>query len=112
MYPRLWDGERLSKYKHRLADALEAADPGNRWRDWRSADGHPHRVEAVRAHLTQAGKAWQDLSEEQREGYVLNLLAPLHPSQELLADLTATTAAMTATADSNGVGRTEAAADE
>ncbi|MCO1594147.1 hypothetical protein M8C17_03135 [Micromonospora sp. RHAY321] len=83
----------IAAIQHRLADALEAADPGQGWHDWRNAAAHPHRVEAVRAHLTQAGKWWQDTSEEQRVAYVRDLLAPLRPSQELLAALitTATT---------------------
>lgn len=67
------------------ADALEAADPGH---DWRNADGHPHRVQAVRAHLTGAGKWWHDANGEQRAAYVRDILALLRPSPELLAELT------------------------
>lgn len=44
----------IAAIQHRLADALEAADPGQGWHDWRNADGHPYRVQAVRAHLTGA----------------------------------------------------------
>ncbi|MGC5017091.1 hypothetical protein [Micromonospora sp. DT47] len=98
----------IAAIQHRLADALEAADPSREWRNWRRADAHPHRVKAVRDHVAEAGKWWQDASEEQRAAYVGDLLAPLQPSQELLAELTA----VTATDDSNGTGRTDAAADE
>ncbi len=72
----------------RLADALEAADPGQGWHDWRNADGHPHRVQAVRAHLTGAGGWWHDANGEQRAAYVRDILAPLRSSPELLAELT------------------------
>ncbi|MGQ5262923.1 hypothetical protein ACTWLT_19505 [Micromonospora sp. ZYX-F-536] len=93
-----WNDQRIAAIQHRLADALEGVEPGNGWRAWRAADGHPHRIEAVRAHLADAGKAWQDLSEEQRQEYVLSLFAPLPPSQELLAELVATATPVTATA--------------
>ncbi|MEU7611926.1 hypothetical protein [Micromonospora sp. NPDC049204] len=77
----------IAAIQHRLVDALEAADPGQGWRTWRNADAHPHRVEAIRAHLTQAGEWWQDANDEQRAAYVRDLLAPLRLSQELLAEL-------------------------
>ncbi|WFE49878.1 hypothetical protein [Micromonospora sp. WMMD1155] len=77
----------IAAIQHRLVDALEAADPGQGWRTWRNADAHPHRVEAVRAHLAQAGEWWQDASDEQRAAYVRDLLAPLRLSQELLCEL-------------------------
>ncbi|WP_019900254.1 hypothetical protein [Salinispora arenicola] len=78
----------IAAIQHRLADALEAADPGQGWHDWRNADGHPHRVQAVRAHLTGAGKWWHDANGEQRAAYVRDILALLRPSPELLAELT------------------------
>ncbi|MCM0676219.1 hypothetical protein NCC78_16195 [Micromonospora phytophila] len=80
----------IAAIQHRLADALEAADPGRGWHDWRSADAHPHTVEAVRAHLTEACSWWQEANEDQRLAYVRDLLAPLRPSQELLAELATT----------------------
>src|SRR5215510_3689183 len=60
----------IAAIQHRLADALEAADPGTGWRQWRRAEVHAHRVEAVRRHLAGAGKWWHDADHEQRAAYV------------------------------------------
>lgn len=79
----------VAAIQHRLADALEAADPGDSWTVWRAADQHPHRVDAVRAHLSQQGEWWLASDEDRRSAYVRDLLAPLRPSRELLAELTA-----------------------
>jgi hypothetical protein len=79
----------IADIQHRLADAPEDADPGHGWRDWRDAAAHPHRVEAVRAHLAEEGQWWQDASDEQRTVHVRTLLAPLRPSPELLVALAA-----------------------
>jgi hypothetical protein len=92
----------IAAIQNRLADALEAADPGQGWRKWREAEGHPHRVEAVRRHLAKAGKWWQECDHEERIAHVRNVLAPLRPSDELLAELTAIGATVTASqGDSN-----------
>jgi hypothetical protein len=79
----------IAAIQNRLADALEAADPGSGWTDWRAAEQHTDRVEAVRRHLSTAGRWWRDMSREQREGYVSDILAPLRLSDELLAELSA-----------------------
>lgn len=92
----------IAAIQHRLADALEAADPSQRWRKWREAECHPHRVEAVRRQPTEApGKWWQDADHQQRRLYVRDLLAPLRPSDELLAELAGIEGAVTATSDSS-----------
>ena len=79
----------IAAIQHRLADALELADPGTGWNDWRKAEQHGHRVEAVRQYLAAAGPWWMQLGLEQRGAYVRDILAPLRVSTELLADLTA-----------------------
>jgi hypothetical protein len=80
----------LAAIQDRLADALEAADPGIGWRDWRDADGHPERIELVRRRLAEAGEWWRRATEENRAKHVRVLLAPLRPSDRLLAELAAT----------------------
>ncbi|MCO1593781.1 hypothetical protein M8C17_01215 [Micromonospora sp. RHAY321] len=70
-------------------------------------EGHPLRIEAVRAHLADAGKAWQDLSEEQRQEYVLSLLAPCAP-----AGAACRAGSDGNAGDSNSAGRADAATDE
>lgn len=77
----------LAAIQHRLADALEAADPGTRWKEWRAAEQHLQRVETVRCHLSTAGQWWKDMAREQRGAYVRDILAPLRLSAELLAEL-------------------------
>ncbi len=89
----------IAAIQHRLADALEDADAGHGWRDWRDAAAHPHRVEAVRLHLLEENKWWDDASEEQRAAHVRNLLAPLRPAPELLSALTGVTRAATSEHD-------------
>lgn len=79
----------IAAIQHRLYDQLQAADPGKGWHEWRKADGHPHRLEAVRQHLATAGLWWTNSNTEQRITYVNDLLAPLRPSTELLAELVA-----------------------
>jgi hypothetical protein len=85
----------IAAIQHRLADALENADAGHRWRDWRDAAAHPHRVEAVHLQLSEEGKWWDGASEEQRATHVRNLLAPLRPAPELLSALTGVARATT-----------------
>jgi carboxylesterase type B len=90
----------IAAIQNRLADALRAVDPV--WREWLRAETHPHRVESIRIHLAEVGAWWQDSDREQRAKYVLDLLAPLQPSDELVADLTAIKGAATSSSDSNG----------
>ncbi|WP_203841260.1 hypothetical protein [Winogradskya humida] len=78
----------VAAIQNRLADALEAADPGPGWTKWRAAERHQHRVDAVRQHLSDAGH-WNAMSREQREAYVEDLLAPLRIASDLLDDLVA-----------------------
>jgi len=101
----------IAAIQHRLADSLEAADPGQGWREWRKAEAHSHRVEAVRVHLAGSGKWWQDSGPEERAKYVRDLLAPLRLTEGLLAELTAIENPMTATSDSNDGGPTETTGD-
>ncbi|WP_307872826.1 hypothetical protein [Paractinoplanes ovalisporus] len=77
----------IAAVQNRLADALEAADPGDGWTNWRAADGHETRVEAVRRHLRSSGDAWNSMSPDVRAGYVRDLLAPLRLPETLLAEL-------------------------
>jgi hypothetical protein len=42
----------IAAIQHRLADVLEAADPGSGWTDWRAAEQNVDRVEAARRHVT------------------------------------------------------------
>ena len=79
----------IAAIQNRLADALEAADLGTGWTGWRAAEQHIDRVEAVRHHLSTAVRWWRDLSREQREDYIRDVLAPLRLSNELLAELSA-----------------------
>lgn len=72
---------------NRLADALEAADPGSGWTTWRAADGHQQRVDAVRQHVLSSVDRWNDMSREQRRAYVQDLLAPLRVPEDMLAEL-------------------------
>jgi hypothetical protein len=77
----------IAAIQNRLADALEAADPGTGWRDWRDADRHDHRLDAVRRSLSHAGQRWQEMSVEQRTAHIRVLLAPLRPSDHLVNEL-------------------------
>lgn len=77
----------LAAIQNRLADALEAADPGSGWTRWRAAEAHEQRVDAVRDHLLSAGGRWDEMSRELRRGYVQSLLAPLRVSDDLLTEL-------------------------
>ena len=79
----------IAAIQHRLADALESADGGTSWSDWRDAEQHAHRVDAVRRHLATAGRWWKELDPEQRDVYIRDVLAPLRLPAELLADLVA-----------------------
>jgi hypothetical protein len=90
----------IAAIQHRLADALEDADAGHGWRGWRDAAAHPHRVEAVRLHLSEESEWWDGASEEQEATHVRNLLAPLRPAPELLFDLTGVTRATPSQPDS------------
>jgi len=77
----------IAAIQNRLADALEAASSGTGWTDWRAAERHVDRVEAVRRHLSTADQWWEDMSFEQRGDYVRDVLAPLRLSDELLVEL-------------------------
>jgi hypothetical protein len=77
----------LAAIQNRLADALEAADPGTGWTEWRAAAQHTHRVDAVRRHLASADGWWNAMSREQRDAHVRDLLAPLRVSDDLLGEL-------------------------
>jgi hypothetical protein len=77
----------IAALQNRLADALEAADPGSEWTTWRAAAGHQQRIEAVRQHLLSAAGRWNVMDHAERRAYVLDLLAPLHTSEDLLAEL-------------------------
>ena len=77
----------IAAIQRRLADALEAAHPDQRWREWRKADGHADGVEVVRRHLAGAGTWWQEADPEKRAAYVRDLLAPLRPSDQLVVEL-------------------------
>ncbi|MBE1485362.1 hypothetical protein [Plantactinospora soyae] len=79
----------IAAIQHRLADALEAVDPGGGWRTWRAAEAHTDRVEAVRRQLAGAGGWWRNMDEQDRRRYIQDLLAPLRVSDELLAELAA-----------------------
>ncbi|MGC5019078.1 hypothetical protein [Micromonospora sp. DT47] len=83
------------------------------WQGWRRAEAHAGRVELIRHHLTRPDEWWQNADREQRAAYVQDLLAPLRPSDKLLAELTSTIGGVvTATDDSNGDGRDEAEVDK
>jgi hypothetical protein len=45
----------IAAIQNRLADALEAADAGSAWRNWRKAETHTDRVESIRLYLAGAG---------------------------------------------------------
>lgn len=77
----------IAAIQNRLADALEAADPGSGWTTWRAAGGHQQRIDAVRQHLLSTTGRWNDMSREQRRAYVQDLLAPLRTPEALLAEL-------------------------
>jgi hypothetical protein len=77
----------IAAIQNRLADALEAADPGLGWTTWRAAEGHDQRVDAVRQHFLSAAVHWNGMSREQRKAYVQDLLAPLRTPDDLLAEL-------------------------
>jgi acyl-CoA reductase-like NAD-dependent aldehyde dehydrogenase len=77
----------IAAIQNRLADALEAADPGSGWTTWRAAEGHQQRIDAVRQHLLSAAGQWNGMSREQRQAYVQDLLAPLRTPDDLLAEL-------------------------
>jgi hypothetical protein len=77
----------IATVQNRLADALEAADPGRGWTQWRAAEGHDRRVEAVRHHLSSSDGWWDRMTVEQRRAHVLDLLAPLRLSEGLLTEL-------------------------
>jgi hypothetical protein len=79
----------IAAIQHRLADALENAEPAKDWRTWRQAERHEHRVELVKARLAGAGGWWRKLSTDEKRAYVHDLLAPLLPSDELLDELAA-----------------------
>lgn len=78
----------IAAVQNRLADALEAADPGTGRTEWRGVQQHTQRVDDVRRHLLSAGSWWNDMTREQRTDYVRDLLAPLRVPDDILADLT------------------------
>jgi hypothetical protein len=77
----------IAAIQNRLADALEAADPGSGWTEWRAAEGHEGRVDAVRHLLLSGSRAWTGMSREERQAYVQDLLAPLRLAQDLMTEL-------------------------
>jgi hypothetical protein len=77
----------IAAVQDRLADALEAVDPGSGWHSWRKAEAHTRRVEKVRRYLSTAGDWWRNMPEQERAAHVRVLLAPLRPSIELLDEL-------------------------
>jgi hypothetical protein len=70
--------------QRRLADALQAAAPG--WARWRDASEHGHRLPTIRAHLA---RTLPGVPAQLRRQYVLDVLAPLLPSDELVDGLMA-----------------------
>jgi hypothetical protein len=76
----------IAAIQHSLADMLAAAEPHKDWNLWRQADHQPHRVEQIRDHLRQS-RSWPTMQPETRRQYVLDLLAPLIPSDVLLDEL-------------------------
>jgi hypothetical protein len=77
----------IAAIQNRLADALEAADPGSGWTSWRAADAHQQRVDAVRQYLSTTAVRSSGMSPEQRRAYAQDLLAPLRTPEALLAEL-------------------------
>ena len=74
----------LANLSNRVVDALTTIDP--RWENWRSADNHPDRVAIARTHLA-ANPRWATMSRHERVAQVHNQLAPLVPSEELVATI-------------------------
>ncbi|WP_233624224.1 hypothetical protein [Actinoplanes sp. ATCC 53533] len=77
----------IAAIQNRLADALEAADPGSGWTTWRAADGHQQRVDAIRQHLESTASRRNGMTREQRRAYVQDLLAPLRIPEDQLTEL-------------------------
>lgn len=76
----------IASIQHRLVEALEQAE-GDRWVEWRQAAAHPTEVEVVRKHLIGETRWFATAAKDDQERYVRDLLAPLIPSPELLAEL-------------------------
>src|SRR5689334_20142862 len=77
----------IATVQNRLADALEAADAGTGWSDWRRADRHNHRLEAIQRYVAGLGERWLGMSQTQRELFVRSLLAPLRASDAQIAEI-------------------------
>ena len=78
----------IASVQHKLADALEAAEPSKGWAAWRDAAGHLEKVEKVRRHVAGQGGWWSAASVPKREAYVRDVFAPLRVGEELLGELT------------------------
>jgi hypothetical protein len=79
----------IASVQNKLADALAAAEPGQReaWETWRDAASHPEKVETVRRHLASRTGWWATVPAAKREAYVRDLMAPLVVDDELLRRL-------------------------
>lgn len=77
----------IAAVQHRVADALELAEPKRGWSEWRNASAHQHEVEIVRHHLAGLTNWWPSAAKSERAQYVRDLLARLLPSPDLLAEL-------------------------
>ena len=74
----------LAALSNRVVDELTKIDP--RWADWRAAENHPERIAIARKHLL-GNPRWPTMSKAERIDHVRNQLAPLVPSEDLVASI-------------------------
>ncbi len=74
----------LATLSNRIIDELTTSDP--RWAEWRAASNHPDRVAIARNHLLNNPR-WLTMSKADRIAQVHNQLAPLVPTEDLVASL-------------------------
>ena len=74
----------LAALSNRVVAELASLD--SRWLEWRDASNHPDRVAIAREHLLNNPR-WAAMSKDERIAQVHNQLAPLVPSEDLVANL-------------------------
>jgi hypothetical protein len=76
----------VAAVQRRLVEALQAATPGPGCAQWRDAGAHEWRLPKVRAYLA---RTLPSVAVDKRREFLLDVLAPLLPSNELVAELLA-----------------------
>lgn len=77
----------ISSVQRRLLEVLREREPNKPWAAWSNAADHDREVEKVRSYLRHSGGRLRGRPLDQVREVVRDLLAPLEPSEQLVAEL-------------------------